>query len=124
MRIAVVVVRSLLGLLFLFASITYWFELIPVPPAEGALAQFNAGLEASVYLLPTVKALELLCGAALLLGFFVPLALVLLAPILVNILLVHVFLAPEGLPVALFVVLAAAFLAWVHRSSYKALFRA
>jgi uncharacterized membrane protein YphA (DoxX/SURF4 family) len=123
-KTAVVIVRSLLGLLFLFASVTYWFDLIPVPPAEGAMKVFGDGLEASVYLMPTVKALELVCGAALLLGRFVPLALVLLAPITVNILLVHAFLAPEGVPLAIILVLASAFLALAHREHYRSLFRA
>lgn len=123
MKWAVIIVRSLMGLLFLFASITFLFKLITPPPPTGAMKTFSDGLAASVYLLPTVKVLELACGLAFLSGRFVPLATVLIAPIIVNILLVHSFLAPEGLPIAIFLVLANAFLAYQHRESYRPLFR-
>jgi uncharacterized membrane protein YphA (DoxX/SURF4 family) len=83
---------------------------------------FSDGLAASVYLMPTVKIIELSCGTAFLLGRFVPLATVLISPIIVNIFLVHAFLGREGLPVALFLVFANAFLAYNHRESYKPLF--
>jgi putative oxidoreductase len=124
MKWAVIIVRSLMGLLFLFASITFFFKLFTPPPLSGAMKTFNDGLMASRYLMPTVKAIELVCGLAFLAGRFVPLATVLIAPIIVNILLVHAFLGPEGLPTAIFLVLANGFLAYHHRESYKPLFRA
>ena len=124
MKKTTVVVRVLMGLLFLFASITYWFELITPPPPTGAMKTFSDGLEASVYLMPVVKSVELLCGIAFVVGRFVPLATVLIAPIIVNIVLVHAFLAPEGLPIALFVAFANAFVAYQHRESYRPLLEA
>jgi len=123
MKWAVIIIRSLMGLLFLFASITFLFKLITPPPLTGAMKTFNDGLMASVYLMPTVKVIELVCGLAFLSGRFVPLATVLIAPIIVNILLVHAFLGPEGLPVAIFLVLANGFLAYHHRESYRPLFK-
>jgi putative oxidoreductase len=124
MKIAAIIARTLMGLLFLFASITYFFKLITPPPAEGAMKIFGDGLEASVYILPTVKVIELLCGLAFVTGRFVPLASILIAPIIVNIFLVHTFLDMNGLPVAAFLVLANIFIAYFHRDSYKPLFRA
>jgi uncharacterized membrane protein YphA (DoxX/SURF4 family) len=123
MKWAVIIVRSLMGLLFLFASITFLFKLITPPPPTGAMKTFSDGLTASVYLMPTVKVLELLCGLAFLAGRFVPLATLLMAPIIVNIFGVHLFLGHEGLPMAIFLVLANAFLAYHHRESYKPLFK-
>jgi len=123
LRIAVIVVRSLMGLLFLFASITYFGKLITPPPPTGAMGVFSAGLAASVYLLPTVKVVELLCGLAFLSGRFVPLATVLIAPVIVNIVLVHAFLDPRGLPVAAFLVCAEGFLAYAQRELYRPLFK-
>ena len=123
MKWAVIIVRSLMGLLFLFASITFLFKLITPPPLTGAMKTFNDGLTASVYLMPTVKVIELICGLAFLTGRFVPLATVLMAPIIVNIFGVHLFLGREGLPLAIILVLANAFLAYHHRESYKPLFR-
>ncbi len=123
MKIAVIIVRTLMGLLFLLASITFLFKLITPPPMTGAMKIFGDGLEASIYLLPTVKIIELLCGLSFVTGKLVPLATILIAPIIVNIVLVHAFLAREGLPVAIFLVLANSFVAWVHRESYKPLFK-
>lgn len=124
MKIAVIIVRSLMGLLFLFASITFLFKLITPPPPTGAMKTFSDGLEASVYLMPTAKVIELACGLAFLSGRFVPLATVLIAPIIVNIVGVHLFLGREGLPLAIFLVLANSFLAYYHRDSYRPLFKA
>jgi len=124
LRIATIIIRSLMGLLFLFASITYLFKLITPPPLTGAIKVFNDGLDASVYLMPTVKVIELLCGLAFVSGRFVPLATILISPIIVNIVLVHAFMAPEGLPVALFLVFANSFLAYTHRDTYKPLLKA
>lgn len=122
MKILTRIVRSLMGLLFLFGAVAYFFKLVTPPPMTGAVKAFNEGLAASVYLFPTVKALELLCGLAFLTGRFVPLACVLIAPIIVNIALFHAFLDPKGLPIALFLVAANGWLAYVHRESYKPLF--
>jgi uncharacterized membrane protein YphA (DoxX/SURF4 family) len=123
MRIALIIVRSLMGLLFLFSSVTFLFKLITPPEPTGAMKIFSDGLEASVYLLPTVKIIELICGIAFLSGRFVPLAAVLISPIIVNIFFIHAFLAPEGLPIAIFLVLANSFIAYNHRESYKPLLK-
>lgn len=124
LRVAAIIVRTLMGLLFLFASITFLFKLITPPPLTGAMKLFNDGLEASRYLMPAVKVIELICGLAFVTGRFVPLATILIAPIIVNIFFVHVFLAPAGLPVAIFLALANAFLAYYHREAYKPLLKA
>src|SRR5262245_49071131 len=106
MKIAMIIVRTLMGLLFIFGSVTYFFNLIQAPPMEGALKSFNEGLAASGYFFNLLKATELVCGILLVIGRFVPLALVILAPIIINILAVHTFLDRSGLPVAILLVLA------------------
>ncbi|WP_415908044.1 hypothetical protein [Oleiharenicola sp. Vm1] len=63
-------------------------------------------------------------GALLLLNRFVPLALVILAPIILNIVLVHASMAPSGLPVATVVLVLELYLAWVHRRAYAPLLAA
>ena len=123
MKIALIIVRSFMGLLFLFSSITFFFKLITPPEPTGAMKIFSTGLEASIYLMPTVKIIELICGIAFLSGRFVPLAAVLIMPIIVNIFFIHAFLGPEGLPVAIFLVLANSFVAYSHRDSYKPLLK-
>ncbi len=123
MKIAAIVVRTLMGLMFLFASITFLFKLITPPPMTGAMKVFNDGLEASVYMMPTVKVIELLCGLAFVSGKFVRLAVAVIFPIIVNILGVHLFLAPEGLPVAIPIFIGDLFLAYCYRDSYRAMFQ-
>jgi len=122
MKIAVIIVRVLLGLLFIFASVTYFFNLIPPPPMTGAVKTFNEGLAAAPYFMPVLKVTELLCGVAFLIGRFVPLAAIVIAPIIVQIFLFHTFMDRTGLPVAMFLVVANLFLAYAYRRSFSQLF--
>jgi putative oxidoreductase len=124
MKIAIIIVRTLVGLMFLFASITYFLNLIPPPEMTGTPKLFTDGLAAAGYLMPLVKVIELLCGLAFVSGRFVPLAVVLILPIAVNILLVHSFLLPEGLPVAIPLFLGILFLAYAYREKYQPLLTA
>ena len=122
MKIAMVIVRTLMGLLFIFASVTYLFKLYPKPELAGNMKIFFEGMEASGYLLVLLKVTELVCGIAFVSGRFVTLAAVVIAPIIVNIVCVHAFLDPKGLPLAIFLVLGNLFLAYYYRENYKTLF--
>jgi putative oxidoreductase len=121
MKIASIIIRILMGLLFAFASIAFFFKLADAPETTGSVKIFNDGIAASIYLMPTVKVFELLCAIAFLSGRFVPLATVVIFPISVNILLFHAFLEPSGLPVAAFVIAGNLFLAYYYRDKYKGL---
>ena len=119
-----IIVRVLMGLLFIFGSVVYFFNLFEPPPMTGAIKTFNEGLAAAPYFFPVLKVTELLCGLAFLIGRFVPLATVVIAPVIVQIFLVHTFLDRNGLPVAIFLVVANLFLAYAYRRSYASLFEA
>ncbi|MBW8331632.1 MAG: hypothetical protein K0M40_06420 [Prolixibacteraceae bacterium] len=119
MKIAVLIVRILMGLMFAFASIAFFFKLMPQPELTGDMKIFMDGIEASVYLMTTVKIFELLCAIAFLSGRFVPLAAVVIFPINVNILLFHIFLDPSSLLIAILLVLGNLFLAYYYRDEYK-----
>jgi putative oxidoreductase len=121
MKIAVLIVRVLMGLLLLFPSVVVLFNLIPQLEMEGAVKLFNEGIAASVYLIPLLKSIELVCAIAFLTGRFVPLASVIIFPVTVNIFLFHVFLASEGLPVAVFLIAGNIFLMVVYRKNYQTL---
>jgi hypothetical protein len=121
MKIAMIIVRTLMGLLFLFASLAYFFNLVTPPPMEGANKAFNEGLAASGYFFTLLKVTELVCAILLLTGQFVPLALVILSPIVVNVFMVHLFLDRSGLPVAIVLVLMHVFLAYCYRNAFKPL---
>ncbi len=95
MKVLVIIFRIFMGLMFLFASISYFFHLIPAPPMEGKVKIFNEGLAASGYLMNVVKAIELACGVLLVSGLYIPLVAVVIFPITLNIFLFHAFLAPQ-----------------------------
>lgn len=127
MKIAMIIVRTLVGLLFLVASISYFALILgfmEMPVMEGPIKAFNEGLAATGYFFILLKVTELTCGFLLVIGRFVPLALVILSPIIVNIFMVHLFLDNTGLPVASFLVLADIFLAYYYRESFAPLFKA
>ncbi|MBM9590614.1 DoxX family membrane protein [Leptospira sp. 201903075] len=122
MKIAYTIVRILLGALFLFSSVVILFNLVEQPETTGNLKVFNDGIKASGYLMTLIKVTELVVAIAFLTNRFVPLASIVIAPIVVNIFLVHITIAPEGIPVGIFVVVANAFLAYVNWNVYKPLF--
>jgi putative oxidoreductase len=101
MKIATSIARILLGLLFLVFGLNGFLHFIPMAAPAGLAGQYMGALFLSHYLV-AVFLLEIIGGALLLANRFVPLALVLLGPVLVNILLFHALMAPEGLPIALF----------------------
>ncbi len=124
MKIAMIIVRTLMGLLFLFASVVVLFNIFPKPELTGVVKTFNEGMEAAPYFMKLLKVTELLCGLAFVTGYFVPLATIVIAPIIIHIFLFHLFLAPDGLPVAIFLVLANIFIAYYYRNSYAGVLRA
>lgn len=121
MKIAIIIVRTLIGLMFLFASITYFLNLVPQTDLTGNAKIFMDGLAASGYIMPVVKVFEFLCGLAFVSGRFVSLAVVLIFPIALNILLINTLLMPSGLLIVIPLFLGILFLAYAHRENYKSL---
>ena len=113
------IARILLGLMFVFGGVTGLFELAEPEMGEEATAFMGAIMDTG-YLWPAIKVTEIVCGVLLILGAFVPLALVVLAPVVLNILLFHVFLEPSGIPIALFLVVLGLYLAHQQRESFSA----
>lgn len=117
-RFGPTVARVALGLVFVVFGANYFLEFLPVPPPEGAAATFLGGLAATGYFFPLLKATEVLAGLALLSGRFVPLALTVLAPIVVQIAAFHTLLVPGPAMVVLLVGLEL-YLAWAYRDSFR-----
>lgn len=123
MKIATIVVRVLIGLLLLFASISYFFNLMPAEPINNEnFKAFNMGLIASSYLFPLAKTVELICGIAFVTGRYVTLANILILPITINILFINYFMSPEKLPIAILLFLANIFLIYRYWNNYKTVF--
>ena len=116
--------RILLGLPLLVGGLNGLLHFLPEPQPvlpPGATA-FVGALVESGYMLPLIAVTHALVGLLLVFNRFVPLALVLLAPFLVNALLFHLFLEPSGLPVAGAFMVVELLLMWCYRAAYRPLF--
>ena len=123
-RMVTAIVRVLLGMMFLFFGVVGFFNLMK-PPADtpqeiltvlGALT--NAGY------MKVVAGAEIIIGVLLLINRFVPLALALLAPIVVGIITFHVAMQPEGIVPGLVVLVLLLYLAWAYRGAFRPMLRA
>ena len=111
--------RILFGLLFLVFGLNGFLHFIPMGgPPEHAKA-FMTGLVSTGYMFPLIKGTEVVVGVMLLLNRFVPLALALIAPNVVNIVLFHAVLEPSGLPLGLAILAFELYLAWAYREAFR-----
>lgn len=88
------VAKYILGLIYFVFGLNGFLNFIPAPPPPENVAQFMTGLMSTGYFFPFLKGTEVVCGLLLLSGFFVPLALIILAPITIQILLFHAVMTP------------------------------
>ena len=117
------IARLLLGLLFLVMGLNGFFNFLPaptsIPPKAGA---FFGAMMATGYLVPLVSGTQVVAAVLLLADRFVPLALVLLAPVIINIIFYHIFLSPTmGVPLAAAALLLELYLAWAYRAAFRPL---
>ena len=123
MKYAIIIVRVLLGLVFAVFGSNAFLHFIPVPEMHGDAGAFMGALFHSGYIY-AIATLQVVGGLLLLLGGrFVPLGLTVLGPVIVNIVLYHIFLDRSGLPIAIVVALLSLFLLWVYRYKFPAIFR-
>jgi uncharacterized membrane protein YphA (DoxX/SURF4 family) len=122
MKIATIIARSLLGLIFAVFGSNAFLHFIPMPPMHGPGGDFIGAMYQTGYLY-VVAACQVLGGLILLSGRFIPLGLTLLGPVIVNILCFHIFMDHAGLPLALIVAALALFLLWQNRSAFLGLLK-
>ena len=122
MRAISAIARYLAGVVFLVFGLNGFLNFIPMRPPAGIAGQFMGALYASHYLW-LIFALQLGAGVLLLANRYVPLALAMLAPVIVNILSFHVLMAPSGLPLALFVAVLWTLIFVDVRSAFAGLFQ-
>ena len=123
MKIATLIVRTLMGAIFLCTSISYFVLSNPEPTTTGDFKAFQIGLIASTYLMPLAKSIEFLCGLSFVTGKFTTLANIVIFPVIINILLINYFLTPNNLPIGIAVFLGNLFLIYSHWQNYKGLFK-
>ena len=115
-----VIARILMGLMFFVFGLNGFLHFIPEPKTampEGAMA-FVGALMKTGYMFQMIAGTQVLVGILLLLNRFVPLALALIAPVVVNIVAFHVFLTSSGIVIALVVLALELYLAWAYRKAY------
>jgi putative oxidoreductase len=121
MKTASLIARLLLGVIFLVFGLNGFLQFIHMPPPTGVAAQFFGAIFASHYYI-VIFAVQVLGGLLLLVNRFVPLALVILGPVIVNIFFFHTLMAPAGVPLAIVVVILWAIVAVRNKQHLAGLF--
>ena len=122
MKIAEIIARILLGLLFVFAGSNAFWNFMKAPPMTGPSGDFMNAMMTTGYV-KVVGFCQLAGGLILLIGRFIPLGLTLLGPVIVNILCFHIFLNHENWQPAAVVAALALFLLWRHRANIAGLLK-
>jgi putative oxidoreductase len=122
MKIASTIARYLLGLIFLVFGLNGFLHFIPMPPPKGLAAQQFGGAIFMSHYWVVVFGIQVIGGVLLLAGQFVPLALVLLGPVIFNIFFFHALMAPEGVPLAIVVVVLWVILAVRYKQYLSGIF--
>ncbi len=117
------ILRTILGLAFLTFGLNYFLHFLPQPAPPPKVLEFMIPFVGAKYM-GLVKSIEITAGALLVANRFVPLALALLAPILVAITWFHLSLEPSGLPVPLVLVAIEIAVAWFYRDAFAPMLRA
>lgn len=122
MKIAAIIARVLLGLIFVVFGVNIFLNFIPMPPPDASTpaGAFTIALYSTGYL-HAIKIFEIVGGLLLLSGRFIPLGLTLLGPVIVNILFCDIFLTKAFNPVGALVAVLALFLLWVYRGAFAGL---
>jgi putative oxidoreductase len=124
MKIATIIARVLLGLVFVVFGSNAFLQFLPMPPLpQGVAGEYLHAFFASGYV-HVIGAFQVLGGLLLLIGRFVPLGLTILGAIIVNIWAFHLLMAPEGLPPAVVVTILELFLVWRYREAFAGILRA
>ena len=125
MKATVPFARIMLGLIFFVFGLNGFFTFLEPPAMNQRAVELIGALMATGYMMPAVKLVEVLGGGLLLAGVYVPLALVILAPIVVNIFLLHVFLDGGWMVFAVFVLLGMYLaLVWAYVDSFRGMLTA
>jgi putative oxidoreductase len=122
MKIVTTIARVLLGVIFTVFGLNGFLNFIPATPVPPLALQFVTALMESHYMV-VVFAIQIVCGLLFLANRYVALALTIIAPVIVNIVLVHLLMAPAGLPLAFLVTVLWMVVAYNYRSAFSGLFR-
>jgi putative oxidoreductase len=115
--------RIIFGLLWVVFGLNFFFHFLPVPPPAEKAGAFLGAMFQTGYFFPFVKITEIAVGLMLLTNRFVPLALIIIAPVTLNIFLVHAMLDPAGVGLSVVLMILNIFLGFRYLDSYKELLK-
>jgi putative oxidoreductase len=121
-KIVVTIARILMGLIFFVFGLNGFLNFIPAPPLPAGLAGQWVGVLMQSHYVLFVAAVQVIGGTLLLVNRYVPLALVLLGPVIVNILLYHILMDPKGIVPGIVVTIAWAIVAYSARKNLSGIF--
>jgi len=124
MKFAIIGARVVLGLLFVVSGLNGFFHFMPNPEMNETITAFMVALGGTGYFMVVLKLVEVVSGLMILTGRFLPLGLILLAPVSVHIFCAHLFLDQAGLPMAIVIIVLQLFLAFAYRDSYSGVLQA
>ncbi|MEM7435404.1 MAG: DoxX family membrane protein [Myxococcota bacterium] len=124
MKFAIIGARVVLGLIFVVFGLNGFFHFIEPPESNEAMTTFMTALFGTGYFMNLVKGVEVVSGLMILFGRWLPLGLILLAPVSVHILAAHIYLDQAGLPMAIVIIVLQLFLAFAYRDSFSGILEA
>jgi putative oxidoreductase len=126
MKIAVLITRILLGLIYIVFGLNYFYPFLhmPMPVMSPAASGFEGGLFGAGYFFPFLKTIEIITGIFLLVNRYTAFFVLIIFPITLNIFLFHAALLPSGLPIATPMILINLFLGYAYRKYYTGIFTA
>ena len=122
MKIAVIIARVLLGLTFVFFGANGLHPFLPMGPMPTGLAGQFIVVFAQSHWVTVVASVQVIAGLLLLVNRYVPLALALLGPVIVNILVFHLLMNLAGIPPGVVVTILWLFLFYRYRGNFAGLF--
>ena len=115
---AVLITRIIFGLAFLIFGLNGFLKFMPTPPVTPEAGALLGAFAKTGYFFPMIKIIEIIVGVLLIANIFVPLAIVMIFPILVGITTIHLFLNPAGFPMMIIYHLLHGFLFYAYRSYF------
>ena len=123
MKITTIILRILLGLIYLVFGLDYFFHFIPYQPNHtGAAADLKNGLMNTGYIYPMMKSIQIVGGISLIINRYAPFFAVVLFPISLNVFLFHTILVPSGWFMGVLLLGPNLFLGYAYRKYYKGMF--
>ena len=119
MKIVALIARLLLGLMFTVFGANGFLHFMPMPPMPPSTGTTFITILMSTHYMYVVSGIQLIGGLLLLVGRFVPLALTILGPVIVNIFLFHLLMSPQGLGLAIAVIVLWAIEFWFHKKAFS-----